>query len=295
MRHEFITVEPGVRLYTAMDGPHGDALPILFLHGFPESHRTWRHQMAVLAATRTVVAPDQRGFGRSDKPAEADAYRPRRLVADVIALADRLGWDRFVLAGHDWGGAVAWATALAHPDRLAGLAIANAPHPYLFQKALIENPAQRAASQYITAFRAPAMPEMVAAQGIEGWFDELLGDLRARGLIDAEEVRRYIRDWSEPGAVRAMLAWYAASPVLVPAPGARIALPWLDQPFPVLGVPTLVMWGLDDTALHPVLLEGLDALVSDLTIARIAGAGHFSPWEAPEAVTSALAAFLARI
>ena len=110
-------------------------------------HRTWRAVAPALARDFRVIAPDQRGFGGSDKPEGVEAYRTDRIVEDLIALADALGLDRFTLVGHDWGGAVAWLAALRHPDRIGRLVIVNAPHPLVFQKSLIEDrgPARRLA------------------------------------------------------------------------------------------------------------------------------------------------------
>src|SRR6185295_2695279 len=161
-----IALPTGVTLAVQTGGP-ADAEAIMFLHGFPESHRTWRGVAPVLARDFRVVAPDQRGFGASDKPAGVEAYRTDRILEDLFALADALGLERFTLVGHDWGGAVAWLAALRHPDRLSRLVIVNAPHPYVFQKSLFDDPAQRAASQYMSAFRNPMMEKGIEAMGLE--------------------------------------------------------------------------------------------------------------------------------
>ncbi|MEA3035178.1 MAG: hypothetical protein QOH04_937, partial [Sphingomonadales bacterium] len=165
-----IALATGVTLNVAVAGSNAQS-PLILLHGFPESHRTWRHQIEALAADHLVVAPDQRGFAGSDKPDGVENYETGRIVADVMALADALGIDRFALAGHDWGGAVAWAAALQHPLRVRRLIIVNAPHPLIFQKSVIEDEAQRAASQYIRAFRSPMMEAGIRAMGLETFFD----------------------------------------------------------------------------------------------------------------------------
>ncbi|MBV9370604.1 MAG: alpha/beta fold hydrolase, partial [Alphaproteobacteria bacterium] len=139
-----IPLSTGVALNVAVDGSNADDA-IVFLHGFPESHRTWRHQIEALANDHLVVAPDQRGFAGSDKPEGVENYETSRIVADLLALADALGLKHFTLVGHDWGGAVAWAAALQHPLRIRRLIIVNAPHPLVFQRSLIEDAAQRAA------------------------------------------------------------------------------------------------------------------------------------------------------
>jgi pimeloyl-ACP methyl ester carboxylesterase len=272
----------------------GEGEPIVFLHGFPESHRTWRHQLADLAHDHRVVAPDQRGFALSDKPEGVENYETDKVVADLIALADALGIGRFTLVGHDWGGAAAWLAALSRPDRIARLVIANAPHPLLFQKSLIEDEAQRAASQYITAFRNPAMEAGIAAMGLETFFEKTFGAHTDLAAIPEEEKKAYLDDWARPGALTAMLNWYRASRIAVPAVGEEAEAPfWTKGPFPHLTMPTLVIWGLKDKALLPVQLGGLHDLVDDLRIVTSSTAGHFIPWEEPETVTGAIRDFIA--
>jgi pimeloyl-ACP methyl ester carboxylesterase len=288
-----IPLATGITLNVAMAGPEGGE-PIIFLHGFPESHRTWRHELAGLADRYRVYAPDQRGFAASDKPEGVENYQTDTIVADVIALADALGLDDFTLAGHDWGGAVAWTAALTHPARVKRLVIVNAPHPLVFQKSLIEDVAQREASQYIRFFRTPAAEAAIAGMGLDTFLDRVLLSHADAGKLPAEERRHYLDDWAQPGALTAMLNWYRASRIEVPEPGEEAKAPlWTHAPFPKLGMPTLVVWGLGDTALLPVQLEGLHELIEDLRLVTSTTAGHFITWEEPEVVTSAIADFIA--
>ena len=123
-----IGLATGVTLTVQLGGPEsGD--PVILLHGFPESHRTWRHVAPALATEYRVVAPDQRGFAGSDKPKGVDEYKTEKILDDLLALADSLNLEQFTLVGHDWGGAVAWLAALKHPERITRLVIVNAPHP----------------------------------------------------------------------------------------------------------------------------------------------------------------------
>jgi len=288
-----IDLPTGVALAVQRGGPE-EAEAIVLLHGFPESHRTWRAVAPDLARDFRVVAPDQRGFGDSDKPDRVEAYRADRTVADLVALADALGLERFTLVGHDWGGAIAWLAALRHPDRVARLVAVNAPHPLVFQRSLIEDPEQRAASQYIRSFRDPAMEAGIAAMGLETFFEKTFGTHADLAAIPEEERRTYIGQWSRPGALTAMLNWYRASDVVVPAPGEEARAPaWTHLPFPRVAVPTLVVWGMRDKALLPVQLGGLDTLVDDLRIAATPDAGHFIPWERPDFVVAAIRDFIA--
>jgi len=291
-RHALST---GVTLNVAAAGPE-DGPPIVLLHGFPESHRTWRGLVPLLADRYRLIMPDQRGFAGSDAPQDKGDYATDKIVADLFALVDRLGLDDFTLVGHDWGGAVAWAAALRGDPRLTRLVIINAPHPVLFQKSLIEDHDQRAASQYITAFRTPGFEQAPAAMGWETFFDKSFGGHVDLAIIPPAERAQYIAEWSQPGVFNAMLNWYRGAAVMVPPPGITVPLPdFLLRAFPKVKVPTLVVWGMLDKALLPLQLDGLDALVEQLTVVRVPDAGHFLPWEKPQAVAAALRSFLAGV
>lgn len=302
-----VALRTGVTLNVALAGP-AEAPPVILLHGFPESHRTWRGLAPLLEDSFRLVMPDQRGFAGSDRPPEVEAYTTETLVDDIFALAEALGIERFALVGHDWGGAIAWPAALLNDHRpeadrppdgpirpmLERLAIINAPHPLVFQKSLIEDADQRAASQYITAFRTPGFEKAPEAMGWDTFFDKSFSGHVDLAIIPPEERAQYIVEWSEPGGFEAMLNWYRASRLIVPPPGAEVPIPdWVLGLFPKVKVPTLVVWGIKDKALLPLQLDGLDRLIEDLTITRIPDAGHFVPWEKPEAVAAALKPFLA--
>jgi pimeloyl-ACP methyl ester carboxylesterase len=287
-----IALPTGVELDVAIAGDPANP-PVVLLHGFPESHRTWRHQIPELARDHYVIAPDQRGFARSSKPEGVENYTPDKPVADLLALADHLGIGDFTLVGHDWGGAIAWMAALQNPGRIARLIIVNAPHPLVFQRALLDDTAQRAASQYVTAFRNPDFEKYIDRIGLEAFFDTSFARHAGAAPL-APEKAAYLDEWGQPGAMTAMLNWYRASSILVPAPDETAERPaWLDAPFPPVRQPVLVIWGMKDLALLPVQLDGLGALVPDLTIVRVAEAGHFVPWEKPGPVTAAIREWLA--
>jgi pimeloyl-ACP methyl ester carboxylesterase len=288
-----VPLETGVTLNVALAGDP-DAPPVILLHGFPESHRTWRGVAPLLEDRFRLIMPDLRGFAGSDRPPEVEAYRSSVVVDDIFALADALGIGSFALVGHDWGGAAAWAAAIRGDPRLARLAIINSPHPVIFQTSLIEDADQRAASQYISAFRAPGFEKLVEAMGFETFFEKSFSPHVDLAMIPEAEKRRYIAEWSQPGALTAMLNWYRASHLVIPPPLVTVPVPdWVLGVFPKVRVPTLVVWGLRDKALLPVQLKGLDRLVDDLAIVRLPDAGHFAPWEAPQPVAEALEAFLA--
>lgn len=283
----------GVTLNVALAGsPEKPA--VILLHGFPESHRTWRELRPRLEGEFFLVMPDQRGFAASDQPQEVRAYRSDRLVDDIFALADALGIGHFALVGHDWGGAISWAAAVRGDPRLTRLVIINAPHPVIFQKSLIESAEQRAASQYIHVLKLPGAAKLIEKMGYEAFFDKTFGENVDLATVPEAEKQQYIAEWSQPGTMKAMLNWYRASKLIIPPPAVTVPLPdWILGAFPKVKVPTLVIWGMKDTALLPLQLDGLDRLVDDLTIVRVADAGHFLPWERPEPVAAALRPFLA--
>ena len=288
-----VPLSTGVTLNVALAGDPASPAVIL-LHGFPESHRTWREIAPRLEDRLHVVMPDLRGFAGSDLPQDVEEYKTELLVDDIFALAEALGVEEFALVGHDWGGAIAWAAALRGDPRLTRLGIVNSPHPVIFQKSLIESAEQRAASQYISAFRAPGFEKTVEAKGHDWFFETTFARHVDMSLVPDEERLQYFADWSRPGAFNAMLNWYRASRVVVPPPGVTVPMPdFLLRAFPKIIIPTLVIWGMRDPALLPLQLDGLDELVDDLAVVRLPGVGHFAPWEAGEQVAAALEPFLA--
>jgi pimeloyl-ACP methyl ester carboxylesterase len=291
----FETIDTGsVRLNVARAGDP-EAPLILCLHGFPEYWAAWSGVMAELADDFFLVAPDQRGFNLSFKPQGEEAYRTKNMVADLARLADHLSPGRpFVLAGHDWGASVAYAYAFAHPDRLTHLVIANGAHPVCFQCAILDDDGQRAASQYIRGFRDTANDALVKDQGLTGL---LLKEVKwdRPSAMEPEEREALLRDWQNRDSAFGMLNYYRASPIDVPTMNAPYEIPagWTPPQLPKLTIPTLVIWALDDLALPPENLEGLEEIIDPLTIVQVPDCGHFVPWEAPDAVNAAMEAFLA--
>jgi pimeloyl-ACP methyl ester carboxylesterase len=287
----FARVAPDVQLHYASCGVPGAPL-MLFLHGFPEFWYAWRAVLPAFGDRFHAVAPDLRGYNLSDKPADVRAYRASALVADVDALVRGLGHERCVLVAHDWGGAVAWSFAIAHPQRVAKLVILNAPHPVPFARALAGDAEQQTASQYMNWLRRPGSEAVLARDGfarLDDFFLRLGGAAWFRG-----EVRdAYHAAWAQPGAIAGGVAYYRASP-LHPRSGddpgaARLQL--VDSDF-VVRTKTLVVWGERDTALRPVLLEGLERLVPDLRVVRLPAATHWLVHEQPQRVIREIAEFV---
>ena len=291
-----ITLASGIELDTVDTGPK-DAPVLIFLHGFPENHRTWRHQIAHFSDSYRCIAPDQRGYRGSSKPEGVDNYTPDKLIGDVFQLADALGVGEFTICGHDWGGAIAWGVAMAgeQMERVNRAVIANAPQHAVFQKLLYTSPVQREASQYMRGFRDPANDALVREKGLAGILEqEIRWD--APDKMEPDERAILLEDWQDRDAAFAMLNWYRASPVEIPPMDAPFEVPegWSPPPFPPLTIPTLVVWGQDDLALPPENTADLGEHVKSLTLVKVPDAGHFVTWEAPEAVNSAMDAFLAK-
>jgi len=284
----------GISLDFVDEGP-ADAPVLIFLHGFPESHRTWRHQIRYFSDRFRCIAPDMRGYRGSSKPQAVEAYTPDKLIGDVFLLADSLAIPSFTIVGHDWGGAIAWGVALGgQHTRVTRAVIANAPHPALFQKLLYTHPGQRAASQYIRGFRDPANDALVREHGLAALLRKVVKWDRPSAM-EPEERDALLRDWQNRDAAFAMLNYYRASPIDVPPMDAPFEIPegYTPPALPKLTIPCLVIWALDDLALPPENLEGLEELVDPLTIVRVPDCGHFVPWEAPDKVNKAMEAFLA--
>jgi pimeloyl-ACP methyl ester carboxylesterase len=276
MRHSRVEVN-GIELDTRAMGEPGAPL-VLFLHGFPEYSGAWDEVLPAFAGAFHAVAPDQRGYARSSKPEGLEAYRVKQLVRDVLGLGDHFSPDRpFVVVAHDWGASVAYATAIAAPHRIAKLVVINGVHPGPFQRALVEDEAQRAASAYMHYLRDPRAEERLSANK----FEKLLGMLSRFGpqpwLTPAKRAG-YLEAWSPQGALTGMLNWYRASPLVVPHPGEAVdqaKVMKLDPAQLRVRMPHLVIWGMDDRALLPVARATLSDYCDDLRVVEIAGADHW--------------------
>jgi len=271
----------GLTLHVALDGP-ADGPLVLLLHGFPEFWYAWRHQLPALAAAGfRVAAPDQRGYGESDKPSGLSAYTREALVGDVVGLIGALGRERATLVGHDWGGAVAWWTALQHPDRVDRLAVLNIPHPAVFARAALTS-RQALRSWYILFFQLPWLPERLLARQDHRRLLGLLVAMSAPGAFTEEDLARYREALARPAALTSMLAWYRAALRRWPGrlPRRRVS------------APTLIIWGRRDRALGAELAAPSLALCDAGRLLELEEAGHFVALDAAERVNQALLAFL---
>lgn len=285
----------GIELDVVDIGPR-DAPALIFLHGFPENHRSWRHQIAHFSDRYRCIAPDMRGYRGSSKPSKVEDYSPDKLIGDVFALAGALELDEWTIVGHDWGGAISWGVAIGGQNiGVTRAIIANGPHPMIFQSLLYTNRVQREASQYMRGFKDTANDALVREQGLLGLLEQEI-NWDAHDEMEPEERDILLADWQDRDAAFAMLNYYRATGTYVPTLDEPYELPqdFSLPTIPKLEIPTLVIWGEDDTALPPENLEGLEDHVSDLEIVTIPDCGHFVQWQEPQAVIDAMERFLAR-
>lgn len=279
--HDTLTTN-GVTLHYVTQG-QGDLM--LMLHGFPEFWYSWRHQIPEFAQHYKVVALDLRGYNDSDKPESVDAYRMEELVKDVNGAIHALGYDRCILVGHDWGGAIAWSFAYAHPDRVDRLIVMNLPHPAKFVAGL-KTPQQLLRSWYIFFFQLPVLPELVL------WWDDYrmvaaaFADMAInKSAFTPEDLDAFKTAAAKRGALTAMLNYYRANF----GRGNR-----LDRPWDKLLIPTLLIWGENDAALGVELTYGTEDYVEDLKICYIPNCSHWVQQEQPQLVNQYMRDFLDR-
>ena len=281
MAHRWIDVG-GLRLHCV---EAGTGPLVVLLHGFPEFWYAWRHQIPALAdAGYRVVAPDLRGYNTSDKPSRVRDYRPRVLVQDVADLIVALGAGSAAVAGHDWGGGLAWLLAMQHPKRVERLVLLNAPHPVRFLKGL-RSPRQLRRSWYILAFQLPWLPErLVAARDFQALRWIFRHQPTRPGAFTAQDIDRYVAAAAQPGALRAAINYYRAAFRANPLAQAH-GLRRVD-------IPTLIIWGDQDRSLGRELAEPDRAWVPDVRVERIAEASHWVQADDPERVNQLIVDFL---
>jgi pimeloyl-ACP methyl ester carboxylesterase len=261
----------------------GEGPLIVLLHGFPEFWYSWRHQLGPLAeAGYRVVAPDMRGYNLSDRPQSWRAYDTSLLAGDIAGLIRGLGEDRAYVVGHDWGGAVAYAVAMQHPDVVRRLAILNVPHPTRMLEGF-RTLRQLRKSWYMFFFQIPGLPERLLARDNYAASLRLLGDDSELAFTD-DDLRRYAEAWAQPGAVTGMLNYYRAALRRSP----RNALAQLKP----IAAPTLVIWGMRDRHIGSELAEPAPEWVANVRVERIADATHWVQHDAPERVNELLIGFL---
>jgi epoxide hydrolase 4 len=272
----------GINLHIAEAGSaDGDLL--FLLHGFPEFWYGWRNHIGRFAAAGfRVVVPDQRGYNLSDKPKGVAAYDLDQVCADIVGLAEGFGRRTFNIIGHDWGAAVGWWTATRYADRIERFAALNAPHPAVWYEAMRNNPLQRRRSRYVRFFAIPYLPELLLRQGN---FRALSGTFKDAIRPDAfteNDLRRYRAAWSQPGALVSMINWYRAL--------LRKQMPASKQLR--VGVPTLIIWGTQDSFAERELADASARLCDDARVTCLERSTHWVQHDEPERVGDLLLEFL---
>jgi pimeloyl-ACP methyl ester carboxylesterase len=289
----------GIKLHTVLIG---SGSPIILLHGFPDFWYGWRDIMLGLKDEFRLVVPDLRGYNLSDKPKGIENYTLELLINDIKGISESLKLGKFYLVGHDWGGPIAWAFAGMFPELLEKLVLINGPHPLVIRDLIAKDDDQRKASSYIFEFLKPDSANKLMDNDFQLLkavlnmdFQNLAGLLRGSGIDDISEIPKrekslskfdedkYVEAWSQPGAVNAGLDYYRAS-VTEQLIGNR----WNGE----INVPTLVIHGMDDVALTPKILNGLEDYVKELKIVKVEDASHWVMVDAPDIVNSSIKKFI---
>jgi pimeloyl-ACP methyl ester carboxylesterase len=262
----------GVKIHYAT---MGSGPLVVMIHGFPDYWYTWRHQMEGLADRFQVVAIDQRGYNKSDKPAGVESYDMRLLVGDVIAVIKHFGKDNAIIVGHDWGGAVAWSLAMNAPQFVSKLVVLNLPHLRGLSRELANNPEQQKSSAYARRFQTEGAEKALTAEGLAGWVN------------DAAAKPKYIEAFKNSDFT-AMMSYYRRN---------YPREPYKEDTSPLRKVqcPVLAIHGLKDTALlAPALNNNWDYVEKDYTLVTVPDAGHFVQADAAVFVTQTIRGWLLR-
>jgi pimeloyl-ACP methyl ester carboxylesterase len=267
---------------------------LVFLHGFPEAAFAWDDILEHFGERGfRCIAPNLRGYEKSSQPADVQLYKPKHIAQDIAALIQLQGAPIECLVAHDWGGASAWGLANKAPHLMKKLAIINSPHPGTFLRDLKSDPVQQAASSYMNFLIRPDAEELLRANGYERLFKFLQLEGADSSWLTDDLKRKYVEVWDM--SLTGGLNYYRAS-ALRPPRAEDAAASSMDVPRESLtvDVPTFVLWAMDDIALPPGLIEGLDGYVSDLTLERVPGATHWIIHERPRFVAERLGKFFAR-
>jgi pimeloyl-ACP methyl ester carboxylesterase len=248
----------------------------------------WRHQLLDFERDHLAIAPDLRGYGLSSKPERLNGYGPWLAAQDVRALVAGLGYERFVLIGHDWGAATAWSFSLHYPRLLDALVILATPHPATFDRALHANVEQQQASQYLLALRRPEADSIPEA--------DLLLALRSTldlPFFTEEDLGVYEESWRQPGAISGMLRWYQREGLGPPEDVTPARGNYVPEVTPLtVKVPTLVIYPDADIYTRPAAHEGLDSYVPELDFQLVEGASHWIAEERPDLVSREIRRFI---
>lgn len=277
-QHAYINTN-GVKLHYVTQGT---GRLMLMLHGFPEFWYSWRHQIPEFAQDFQVVALDLRGYNDSDKPKGKSAYVMDEFIQDIEGVIKGLGHDSCILVGHDWGGAIAWNFAYAHPEMVERLIILNLPHPAKFTQGLF-TPQQLLRSWYIFLFQLPWLSELLFKANNCLAIAKIIPDTAFNKIaFTPDDIAAYQQSAAKTGALTAMLNYYRNifSGLISP------------QNWGILEITTLIIWGENDTALGKELTYNTNDYVNNLQIKYIPACGHWVQQEKPELVNQYMREYL---
>jgi pimeloyl-ACP methyl ester carboxylesterase len=285
LHHEFANIN-GIKMHyvTIGEGPL-----IVFLHGFPEFWRSWKHQISFFSKKFKVVALDMRGYGETERPVEVGEYRIEKLVRDVTELINSLGQKKATVVGHDWGGAVAWITAMMNPSVVEKLIVMDAPHPAIVQRNAFRNYAQMQKSWYMFFFLLEKAPEKVLSRNNFEILKHIFEiSIKRKDRFSSSDIDEYVSSWGKEGGITGGLNYYRANLNEEFWGNLGESIPFLK-----IKIPMLQIWGEDDIFLGKELAEGTKEFVdAPFSLKVISNCGHWVQQEAPEEVNQIMEEFL---
>jgi pimeloyl-ACP methyl ester carboxylesterase len=276
----------GVALHVVLAGPTSGK-PLILLHGFPEFWFAWRHQIDhFVSSGYRVIIPDQRGYNLSEKPAEIASYSIDVLAKDVVGLLDTVANSKAFIVGHDWGAAVTWYLAARYSDRVDRAAMLSVPHPRVFMKNLIMNPAQLRRRWYMFFFHLPWVPEFIPHRRDWALLVRVLRNTSPPGVFSDSDLEGYKESWARKDALTGMLNWYRAT--------LRLSLKLaLDPKASRVKVSTLLIWGKNDQFVGEAMARESLQYCDDGHLEMLETATHWVQHEQPAQVNTLLSQFFA--
>ncbi len=268
----------GIKLHTVIIG---EGEPILLMHGFPDFWYGWKNVILGLKDEFKLIVPDTRGINLSDKPEGVDNYYPQILIDDIKGLVEALDLGKFTLVGHDWGGSLAFGFATLYPEFLKGLVVLNAPHPAVTARAIQKSDKKmRNTMKYQLDSQKEGREELMKKDNFA-----MIKPLVFKGKDEFDQ-EKYIEAWSQPRVFENGLNYYKAGYKYTRA--GNSVENWVSK----IDVPTLIIWGMKDSFLKPVILEGLPDYIKDLKIVRSENSNHFVMDDDPELVVKSIREFI---
>ena len=276
----------GIALHVVLAGPPSGK-PLIFLHGFPEFWFAWRLQIDhFVSLGYHVIMPDQRGYNFSDKPAGIASYSIDLLASDVVGVLDTVTDSKAFVVGHDWGAGVSWYLAARYSERVSRTAMLSVPHPRVFIKNIIMNPAQLRRSWYTLFFQLPGLPECILRKRDWALLVGALRDTSPSGVFSDSDLEQYKKSWARKGALTAMLNWYRAV-LLSPSKFA------VDPEASRVKVPALLIWGKNDQFAGEAMARESLQYCDDGHLEILETATHWVQHEEPARVNNLLSQFFA--